>query len=93
MLFAYRFCPETTVAQQMNTSSDSKKSIPVQVRLRKETIDRIEYLRAATGRNRTQVIVDALALLYRLVEVQQSGGSILLEKPDGKTIQIEYVGL
>jgi multidrug efflux pump subunit AcrB len=68
-------------------------SIPVQVRLKPETINRIENLRALTGRNKTQVIVDALAVLDKIVEVQQSGGSLLIEKPDGRTVQLEFVGL
>ena len=69
------------------------ETTPVQVRLRKETMDRLDRLVALTGENRTQTIVSALWLLERFAKAQTSGDRILLEAKDGSQTLLEIIGL
>lgn len=75
------------------STATNERTKPVQVRLRHETLERIEDLRALTGKSKTQVIVDAVNLFHRLATTFQEGGRLTLEEKDGRCVQLEFVGL
>ena len=71
------------------------KTVPVQIRLRQESIDKIDAISSITGKNRTQVIIDGLSILKRLIDHVQDGKKILIMDPciSNKCVEIEFIGL
>ena len=75
------------------SSFQQSETKPVTMRLRRQTLDRINELRDLTGKNRTQVVADAVMLANRLAKAQQEGSKLLIKESDGTCIQIEFLGL
>ena len=69
------------------------ESKPVTMRLRRQTQDRIDELRAMTGKNRTQIVAEAVQLAHRIATAQRDGSTLMLKNPDGTCLLIEFVGL
>ena len=70
----------------------SNETTQVQVRLKKDTMDRLAKISTLNGRNRTQTIADAVQLLDRISGVVDSGGHIYIEE-NGKKTEIKFIGL
>lgn len=64
------------------------------MRLKQKTIERVNFLKEATGTdNRTQITAEALALAAWWVESKQEGAKIYAEYPDGKRESVVIPGL
>lgn len=66
---------------------------PTQVRLRVDTISRIEKIGAMTGRNKTDTIVMAVELLDKVVINHKKGGKLIIKEKDGQEVHLELIGL
>ena len=57
----------------------------VQMKFRKQTIERVERLKARLGKdNRTEVVTGAIHLADSLADIQGRGGRLCVEWPDGR---------
>lgn len=78
----------------MPTEQENSALKPVQMRLRQQTLDRIENLRQLTGTdNRTQIVSGSIQLAELLIKNQNEGGKLILEKPDGTKELVKIIGL
>ncbi len=78
----------------MPTEQENAALKPVQMRLRQQTLDRIENLSRITGTaNRTQIVSGSIQLAEILVKNQSEGGKLYLEKPDGTKELVKIIGL
>lgn len=74
--------------------TDSRQSKLVSMRLQPETVDRVNLLMDATGKeNRTQLTAEAIALAAWWVEAKEKGAEIYAEYPDGEREKIVLPGL
>ncbi|MCY7349823.1 MAG: hypothetical protein LH606_04040 [Cytophagaceae bacterium] len=78
----------------MPTEQENSVLKPVQMRLRQQTLDRIENLSRLTGTdNRTQIVSGSIQIAELLLKNQSEGGKLYMEKPDGTRELIKIIGL
>ena len=65
------------------------------MRLRKQTLERVEYLKKAMETdNRTQVVAQAIRIAYELARELGEGNKLFIETPEGKKKkEVKVVGL
>ena len=84
----------TEVTQPTEDAARDGPSKLVQMRLRPNTVERVERLQELLeADNRTQAVVQAIKIADWLTSAAKEGASIHLEWPDGKKEAFKLVGI
>lgn len=76
------------------TVIDDKETKPVQMRLRKDTLEQVQQLQELTRiQNRTRIVTTAIDLTNKLFSKIKKGSKIVIENPDGTKETITIIGL